>query len=192
MKKFFSFFAMIILISLIGGCDKETPNKPDPNDNNGNTNPEYYVLYDGTYYAINKTVVYSIDQFTGFTQFTVFLAPPTVTYNSLMESLTGTGSGIRLTLWLPENATSIPSGIYNTPESPYIEIDDITNCAFLNNNATWNSYSSEGITSIPTGVLTVENNSSEYTIDFEGFDEEGEEITAHYKGSIQIYEGIFK
>lgn len=183
---------MIVFITLIGGCDKETPIDPDPNNNNENQNPEYYVKYDGTYYAINKTVAFIQDQYTGFTQFNIFLAPATVSYNPDMESLSGTGSGLRLSLWVAENITSVPAGVFNTPESPYIEINDITNCAFLNNTDSWDAYGDEGAIAISTGVLTVENNSSGYTIDFDGVDESGEHVTAHFKGSIQLYQESYK
>ena len=194
MKKILLFFTMIVLVTLIGGCGNESTDDPNSDDNNNNETiiPEYYVHYDGRYYAINKTVAFIQDQYTGYTQFNIFLAPSTVSYNTYMESLIGTGSGMRMSLWLAENTTSIPAGVFTTPESPYIEINDLTNCAFLNNTDTWDEYSNEGAITISTGTLTIVKNEAVYTIDFEGADESGEILTAHFQGSIQTYQESFK
>lgn len=183
---------MIVLVTLIGGCGKESTEDPDPENNNEPTIPEYYVKYEGNYYAIDKTVAFIQDIWVGYSEFDIFLAPSTVTYDTLMESLTGTGSGLTMKLWLAETATSIAPGVFNIGSPATIEINDLTDCAFMNHTDNWDGSGYEGRITISTGTLTVVKNSSVYTLDFTGADESGKAITAHFKGSIQMHQASLK
>ena len=179
---------MIVLVALVGGCGKESTEDP----NSDNTIPEYYVHYNGNYYAIDKSITIIQDMWVGCVEFDIFLAPSTVNYSTWMESLTGTGSGLKMELWLAANTTSIPAGVFNTTESSTNEINDLGSCAFMDNTDSWDEFSYEGRITIPTGSLTVVKNGSVYTFDFEGVDESGKAITAHFKGSNQMHQSSYR
>jgi hypothetical protein len=95
-------------------------------------------------------------------------------------------------LWVAEDTTYISSGVFTTPANLYIETNNITNCAFLSNSDSWDDFSSDGRIAISTGSLSVVKSGSVYTFDFEGVDESGKAITAHFKGGIQMHQASSK